>query len=442
MFPLESVTITDFRAIARMELRLHSRLTVLYGLNGEGKTTVLDGVALALLPLVSRKVLEPRWVDPEGDLRSTWTDGRRETADFVRAAAKPSRGVAWSVTLQPALLGVQSPVDDPERVAGWSLSPSGAPKLKGEPLRHEHLDLFAFYGTHRAVLDVSLEDAPAAEDLTRLGALRGALNATARFTDLFHWFRAMEEEENRQIRDRKDLDHRLPELQAVREALVRAMPRCANPRIASRPLRLVVDFSPEQGPVEELSLQQLSNGYRTHLALVMDLARRMVQANPFRADGEAWGLDEPSLVLIDEVDLHLHPRWQQQVLPSLLAAFPHAQFIVTTHSDQVLSSVPADALVLHLQRGAEGLEAVLPPIPLHAASSERVLERAMQVNPRPPGETRTLLERYLDLVDEGEGEGEDARALRRALESKLDPDDPELLRADVRIRRRRAFARP
>lgn len=441
MFPLKSVTITDFRAIAKMELKLHPRLTVLYGLNGEGKTTALDGVALALSPLLSRKVLDLKWVDPEGDLRRVWSNGEREVADLVCATAEPCGGTPWSVRLQPALVGAIPGEGNTEVGCGWSVSSIGAPKIGSEPGRHEPLEVFTYYGTNRAVLDVSLEDAPAAEDLTRLGALRGALNATARFTDLFHWFRAMEEEENRQIRDRKDLDHRLPELQAVREALVHAMPRCENPRIASRPLRLVVDFTPEQGPVEELSLQQLSNGYRTHLAMVMDLARRMVHANPHRADGEPWGLSVPALVLIDEVDLHLHPRWQQQVLPSLLAAFPSAQFIVTTHSDQVLSSVPVDALVLHLQRGPEGLEVSLPPIPLHAASSERVLERAMRVGLRAPGETRDLLERYLDLVDEGEGEGEAARALRRELESKLDPDDPELLRADVRIRRRRAFAK-
>jgi len=91
----------------------------------------------------------------------------------------------------------------------------------------------------------------------------------------------------------------------------------------------------------ELRLDPLSDGERRLLALTGDLARRMVLANPTStAPREVEGV-----ILIDEVEQHLHPALQREVLPSLRRAFPRAPLVVTTHSPQVLSSVPASAIV-------------------------------------------------------------------------------------------------
>jgi predicted ATP-binding protein involved in virulence len=79
------------------------------------------------------------------------------------------------------------------------------------------------------------------------------------------------------------------------------------------------------------------------LALVMNLARRMLQANPQR---EKKALESEAIVLIDEVDLHLHPKWQQRVLIDLMAIFPNTQFIVTTHSPQVLTTIKPEHIIL------------------------------------------------------------------------------------------------
>jgi predicted ATP-binding protein involved in virulence len=92
----------------------------------------------------------------------------------------------------------------------------------------------------------------------------------------------------------------------------------------------------------ELRLDQLSDGERNLIALAGDLARRMVIADPTNESP----LDTVGVILIDEIEQHLHPAWQRQVIPALRRAFPQAQLIVTTHSPQVLSSVPASAVVL------------------------------------------------------------------------------------------------
>lgn len=84
---------------------------------------------------------------------------------------------------------------------------------------------------------------------------------------------------------------------------------------------------------EELDVNQLSQGEKSLLALVGDIARRLALLNP--------SLDNPlegeGVVMIDEVDLHLHPKWQHDLIDKLVATFPNVQFILTTHSPHVIS---------------------------------------------------------------------------------------------------------
>jgi predicted ATP-binding protein involved in virulence len=81
--------------------------------------------------------------------------------------------------------------------------------------------------------------------------------------------------------------------------------------------------------------RQLSSGEKAVIALVADLARQLALVNP-KADNPLGGL---GVVLIDEIDLHLHPSWQRRLVPKLREVFPNVQFVVTTHSPMVLSSV-------------------------------------------------------------------------------------------------------
>lgn len=101
---------------------------------------------------------------------------------------------------------------------------------------------------------------------------------------------------------------------------------------------------------KHLDIQQLSDGERGMLALVFDLARRLAQANPKLAnplkDGQA-------IVLIDELDLHLHPRWQRDVVQKLVKTFPNCQFISTTHSPQIVGEVAPENIII--------LEEGMPP---------------------------------------------------------------------------------
>ncbi|MBK8696846.1 MAG: AAA family ATPase [Deltaproteobacteria bacterium] len=173
---------------------------------------------------------------------------------------------------------------------------------------------------------------------TPLDALDGALGSgSAGFVDLFRWFRDREDLENAEKVRRASLAWVDPQLHAVRSAVTALLPGFSGLRVDRSALRMAVD---KDGAT--LFLDQLSDGERNLLALTADVARRLAMANPELTDP----LTGEAVVLVDEIELHLHPSWQRRVLGDLTRTFPRCQFIVTTHSPQVLSEVPNDAVIV------------------------------------------------------------------------------------------------
>jgi predicted ATP-binding protein involved in virulence len=132
----------------------------------------------------------------------------------------------------------------------------------------------------------------------------------------------------------------------------------------------------------ELPISILSDGIRNMIGIVADIAFRATKLNPML--GNRAAKESPGIVLIDEVDMHLHPAWQQVVLYTLTEAFPNIQFIVTTHSPQVLSTVRRESIRLLGKDNAGHDVAVMPMAESYGEISSDVLESIMHVNPQPP----------------------------------------------------------
>ena len=413
---LERVEIENYRAIERMELPLRPQLTVLHGANAHGKTSVLSAIALglgaitALLPDVSSIAFL------NTDLR-----GSRPS----RVGLRTVDGVEWYRQRR-----------GPRRTTGRrQLRDALKPVIDADREGRDTLDLpiVAFYDANRAAIDVPHRRRNFKTEFPRYAALEGALSPHITFREFFKWFYAMENEENRK-RARGDSGYRLPELTAVRSAIESMVPGISDPRIEMRPLRFAVSMAMDGGRRESLDLEQMSGGYRIVLALAADLARRMAQGNPHR-DAP---LQSEAIVLIDEVDLHLHPSWQQQVLPDLRRTFPNTQFIVSTHSPQVLSTVHPEQIV-SLRRRDGNIEAEATPGPTFGAEAGAVLSATMGVDERPKGNDLVdMLQEYMDLVSADRGESAKARSLRDNIRE-LSPDDYGLALADIEIRRRKAL---
>ena len=141
---------------------------------------------------------------------------------------------------------------------------------------------------------------------------------------------------------------------------------------------------------------RLSEGIRNVLGMVMDIAYRCCILNSHL--GENAAKETEGIVLIDEVDMHLHPAWQQTILQDLKIAFPKLQFIVTTHSPQVLSTIRKEHI--RIVKDGELLE-LNAAIQTYGELSSDVLYTVMEVNPRPPIPERQDLDELTRLVDSG-----------------------------------------
>ena len=166
----------------------------------------------------------------------------------------------------------------------------------------------------------------------------------------------------------------------------------------------------------------LSDGQRIMLTLVGDLVKRAVTLNP-NLGKDVLHLT-PGVVVIDELDLHLHPRWQRRVIHDLKRTFPQIQFIATTHSPQLIGeALPHEIRIL--EDGAVSI-----PQRSYGVDSSRILEEVMHASPR-NRDTKELLSRLAELIDR-----EDLAAAKKALrevEDKLGQDDPEVTGASTLI---------
>ena len=438
---LEAVEIDNYRAIKHLRLPLDPVLTVLHGDNTCGKTSVLSAIAVGLgaIPDLLPGISGIDFLDT--DLRAGESFVQVDLAATDELAWKRERMYgAEEATPKTVIRGVERLKDKLSRIVR-------ADREANPPV---DLPVVAFYDTDRDVLDVpeswrgggdvpphtAPADRGAAERwrLLRFAALEGALSARAKYGQLLQWFRVEEDEELREQRERRDFDHRRKDLSAVRSAISSMLDGVSGPRIDVRPLRFLVAVKRDDGRANTLEISQLSDGQRAVLALAADLARRMAQGNPHLDDP----LQSEAVVLIDEVELHLHPSWQQRILNDLRRTFPNTQFIVSTHSPQVLTTVEPRHVV-HLAREDGRIVAGSASGWTYGAEAGDVLSAVMGVDERPPGNAFTRkLARYRRLIGDGRGESEEALALRRKLNA-LSPDDPALDMADIEIRRRKSF---
>lgn len=173
---------------------------------------------------------------------------------------------------------------------------------------------------------------------------------------------------------------------------------------------------------QDFKIEQLSDGEKMLLMLVTDLARRLAIANPNSRNAL---LNGEGIVLIDEIDLHLHPQWQRSVIPSLTQTFPNCQFIVTTHSPQVLSEVKRENVFI-----IENYQIVENTPHTYGKDSNSILYELMDVKERPET-VQNQINNCLRLIDNGQIET--AKSALNELSNLLGENDSEVVRANTLI---------
>lgn len=303
------------------------------------------------------------------------------------------------------------------------------------------LPLMACYPVERSVLDIPLRNAPHLVLLNDYNQLNGYDNALQgiNFRRFFEWFIYRQDCENENTLDKleKQLDHisnydtfleihhRLnnykeekdPQLMAVRSAINAFMGGFDNLRVKHHPrLQMLIDKNGKM-----LDVAQLSQGEKSMMALVGDIARRLAILNP--------ALDNPlegfGIVLIDEIDLHLHPKWQRAIVGNLNRTFPNCQFILTTHSPIIISESPGLLCYSLEEGGVRKLEN------LYGMDVNQVLLQDMDV-PIRNADIQQDLDNLRDNLQDGQLT--EAKALLAALTQKIADDNLELSKAKLLIR--------
>jgi predicted ATP-binding protein involved in virulence len=458
---LKQITLKNFRCFESLTIDLHKQLTVVVAENAGGKTSVLDGIAKGLAAwfphLDSAEQRLPFFPLDDDDLRVTPTVNNRG-----REVCKKADAVYLCLSMDydgppPLNWDIAHVLND--SVITFREHGDTALKLRANLLRdaiHDgdddiQIPVFAYYGIHRGHVTQEIPDRihePNIDYSQRLSALVDALAPNLRdFSEIVRWFKESSLDELQWESDHGEGGKHegsdahyfgvLPHVRRAFEAVLGEHVR--DPRIDRASKKFVVDFRATDGTVTPLRFDQLSQGYASVLALVLDLAQRLAVANPyFNAATEhdfREGVEEifdplsaPAIVLIDEVDLHLHPSWQQRVLGDLMRAFPRTQFIVTTHSPQVVTTVPTDCIRI-LKDG----KVYAAPAGTDGAEAQRLLKSVFNVEPRPDTEMSRALSRYMVLVHDKNWDTQEALELRAKLDAWSKGEEPRLVLADLEI---------
>ncbi|MBR5759411.1 MAG: AAA family ATPase, partial [Thermoguttaceae bacterium] len=175
----------------------------------------------------------------------------------------------------------------------------------------------------------------------------------------------------------------------------------------------------------KILIDSLSAGVKIIIGLVGDIAFRCVKLNPHL--GSDALTKTPGVVLIDEIELHLHPEWQQVILPTLRSVFPRIQFIVTTHSPQVITSVPKECVRILGDGHAEN-----PFFQTQGVESQEALLSVFGVNPAPNSdEFVKALNEYERMTRSGEVDSDKGRLLYQSLREHFGEDYPPLERIEI-----------
>ena len=436
---IDRLELENFKKYAHQVFELHPQFTLFVGENGSGKTTVLDALAVA----AGIWLVEP----PD----STLNGSRRNIAlTEIRLEPEPVGDRIQFRERRPVKV-IAGGVIGELPLFKWTrqIRPTGQRTVNGDAklaleavkdmYKRDHarervlFPLVAYYGAGRAWLPSNKPIPKQHADGSwgsgafgagpfgggpsrRWAAFSDCLNERIRFGELSKWFqKETTERGNRNGKSR-------PGFEVVCRAILKCVPGSDRVWFDTDREQIVLSIDGQAQPFNNLSA-----GQRMMLALVADLAIKAVTQNAFLLPPDELppGQPEvlaktPGLVLIDELDVHLHPKWQRRVASDLKATFPSIQFVCTSHSPQIIGQLKPEEI-----RVLDDASATVPPRSF-GIDSNRILEEVMDTSSRDDSVGR-LLAHLFQLIDEENFDG--ARVALPVVEALIGADDPEITRA-------------
>lgn len=415
---VDSLTLRNFRNYEKLQVNLDPLLTVIVGDNGAGKTAIVDALAIAAGSYLLGFDLAP------GNKPTISQDDARlvlkEFGDNVENRAiypvtveatgvVDNESISWSRSLNRR--GGRTTLKDASDI--YELSKKAFSEVSSEFPSSRTLPIVSYYSTGRLWAQKRDKKTLTTNRILREDGYASALDVHADEKRLFKWLK-----KNTLISLQKETP--VTSLKAVQKTIEDALSSVTKSNENSvyfdvESDQLMVQYQNANQEVR-LPFHNLSDGYRSALGLIADIAYRMATLNPQL--GEKATQETDGIVLIDEVDLHLHPRWQSQILSDLRRLFPLVQFVVTTHAPHVISSVKRENI-----RILSKSSSFLPSNETFGRDAGSILREVMHVNER-PDEIVKLIEQAHEALTSGSFTR--ARRIIDKIENKIGSNDPEL----------------
>ncbi len=423
---IKSLQLTNFVCFEQLELEFSDRLTIILGINGSGKTTILDAIGMHIWAFATSLQRN----DIKNLSYSTKLTYLQKGKSFYKAnLTLKTKNDLWNWEFEDEL--------HKNRVIHKNTNKSVAmllAELKKQPKLN--LPILTYSKTEAIVKSVNIarESRNNSLKFNQLSTYDNLLKLRIYDLNAFiNWFEAETDYENT-IRLDENPHYRSPQLQTIRQATTFFLTQLNQSHFKN--LRVKKSKSTETGfgftdtitrqliiskNDIDLDLIELSSGEKSVLSLVIDIAMRLAIANPSRENA----LEGEGIILIDEIELHLHPQWQRQIIPALMATFPNCQFIVTTHSPQVVSQVKRENILI-LDNNQ-----LVQNVPFTYGKDSNTLLNEVFQTPERPIEIQKQLDMCFKLIDM-EKLAEAKNALRD-LAAILGENDPEILRANAML---------
>lgn len=472
---IEKIDLFYFRKFSNLSIEFENDVTVFIGDNGSGKTTILDAIARTFSWINARIVFEGRNGRPLDDYDVTIGES---TNSEVNAVFHLGSNTTYKGSLVRPAKGIESAksskLEDYKSLSNlYRVVNSRSKEVRKEEI---NIPLLAFYSVERSQIKSSLtfdlEKVSSGAYDSRFDALdKTVLDGTGNVSDFLKWFiyadnlsntnelknlekirreiAALESiaqdessalynilvtKRNEEATLQKKLSTSNAEsnneiIQSVKNSIISAVPSVSD---------IFADRSSGRAEVRlinegvNINISQASKGQQVYIALVADIARRLISLNPTLKNR----LNGQGVVLIDEIELHLHPEWQKNVLKKLSTTFPNIQFIVTTHSPIVIAGVK-QRNIRALGKNSSGEDIAASPIAQsYARSPSEILKTIMDVDLSNRYPEKSKLKEYRKIVEQGDYHSDIAKKLKKELIVAFGSTHEELIRLDMVIRRR------
>jgi predicted ATP-binding protein involved in virulence len=369
-----SLKLQNFRAFKDVDIKIpDKKLTVIIGNNGGGKSTILDAIYHNISWLHNRITKKGGGGEPISDLDLTL--GSKAGFSSIITKFKLNK----SINIDMELVNIRDGFETSKKSHIKDITKIGSMYKKAKLFNDKvNLPILAYYTVNRA-LDVnskdmaSFDETSSIKEVDQFEGYIDSLNGKADFKYFFRWFKRLDDiEKHQKVKNEASFLNELNEIEQLdisaeeilklikdKRSEFKASKSISDAQKLKNYLNDVIDlFMPGYGNLEiqmepylsltleknkqKLNVLQLSQGEKTLLALVLDISRRLITLNPSLPNP----LDGNGIILIDEFDLHLHPEWQRNVVRGLSKAFKNCQFIVTTHSPQIIGEVKHNQLII------------------------------------------------------------------------------------------------